>query len=79
MTETTREKAIRVMAEAIKGPANTQAATDMFDAILEHVGPVMPEIQWGKGYVPEKFLDLQTDVNIFRHQLLDEQKAKIWS
>lgn len=59
-TETTRDKAVRVISDIIWNSDSEQTAyaiaAQTFDALLEHVGPVMPEIQWGARLCARKIL-----------------------
>lgn len=95
-TETTREKAIRVMAEervrlineAIpfgdRGYIQEGCVPDwverecriLFDALLEHVGPVMGSECHRCTTDDEDALADSIRLWRLRHQLLDEQKAK---
>lgn len=99
-TDTTRDKAIRVMAERrmkdidalifdLKGKQRetlqknvTRECEAYFDAILEHVGPVMTEVEWQDVHFttslepPEGFWLKGESVNVWRQHLLAEQKAK---
>lgn len=85
--ETTREKAIRVMADVLDGftgkiSTPETEAMRAFDALLEHVGPVMAEVGWEKSHYttslepPEGFWLKGESVNVWRQHLIAEQKAK---